>query len=263
MEKLLKLLLDDYCQDRAVDRILDLCHPAPDAVQTLVEKMQMLLFPGYFGENNCCVNMKSYIFKTAADIVWRLESLAGPEKTQKFLRQIPAVRTELEQDLQAFLAGDPAAAGEEEIIVSYPGFYAIWVQRLAHRLYKLDVPLLPRMMTELAHSRTGIDIHPGAVLGRSFFIDHGTGVVIGQTTVIGDCVKIYQGVTLGAISTRGGQSLKGKKRHPTIEDAVTIYAGASILGGDTVIGQGAVIGANAFVTASVAPGAVVIDRPGP
>ena len=180
-----------------------------------------------------------------------------------FLTGIPTIRAVLQQDLQAFLSGDPAAEGEEEIIVSYPGFYAIWVQRLAHRLYALQVPLLPRMMTELAHSRTGIDIHPGAVLGDGFFIDHGTGVVIGQTSVIGKSVKIYQGVTLGAISTRGGQRLKGKKRHPTIEDAVTIYAGASILGGDTVIGTGAVIGANAFVTSSVEPGAGVIGQPDP
>jgi serine O-acetyltransferase len=196
-----------------------------------------------------------------------LEQLTAPlmeeNPAKAFLTGIPTIRAVLQQDLQAFLSGDPAAEGEEEIIVSYPGFYAIWVQRLAHRLYALQVPLLPRMMTELAHSRTGIDIHPGAVLGDGFFIDHGTGVVIGQTSVIGKSVKIYQGVTLGAISTRGGQRLKGKKRHPTIEDAVTIYAGASILGGDTVIGTGAVIGANAFVTSSVEPGAVVIGQPDP
>lgn len=267
MENLLKLLLDDYRRDRAIDRPGDLCRPDPEAVQVLVEQLRILLFPGYFGQIGYCGSREGYTRMLAADILWRLEQLTQPLMPEgcakTFLEGIPALRAAMDQDLQAFIAGDPAAAGEEEIIVSYPGFYAIMVQRLAHRLYELGVPLLPRMMTELAHSRTGIDIHPGAVLGHSFFIDHGTGVVIGQTTVIGRSVKIYQGVTLGAISTRGGQSLKGKKRHPTIEDAVTIYAGASILGGDTVIGKGAVIGANAFITASVAPGAVVIGHPDP
>ena len=266
MENLLNLLLDDYRKNRAIDRSGDLCRPDPAAVQILVEKLGMLLFPGYFGQCSCG-SRDGYIAMLAADILWRLEQLTVPLTEQhcaeEFLMGIPTIRSAMAEDLQAFLAGDPAAAGEEEIIVSYPGFYAIWVQRLAHRLYELGVQLLPRMMTELAHSRTGIDIHPGAVLGTAFFIDHGTGVVIGETTVIGDHVKIYQGVTLGAISTRGGQSLKGKKRHPTIEDAVTIYAGASILGGETVIGEGAVIGANAFVTHSVKPGAVVIGQPDP
>ena len=263
METLLKSLLEDYRGDRAIDRPGQVCRPEPDGVKILVQRLQSLLFPGYFGEAACCASRESYLMMLAADIFWRLEALAGRDCAKKFLAGIPAVRAAMELDLQAFLEGDPAASGPEEILVSYPGFYAIWVQRLAHRLYGLSVPLLPRMMTELAHSATGIDIHPGAVLGDAFFIDHGTGVVIGQTTVIGAHVKLYQGVTLGAISTRGGQSLRGKKRHPTIADAVTVYAGASILGGDTVIGEGAVIGANAFVTASVEPGAVVIGhRPG-
>lgn len=263
MQSLLNLLLDDYDRDRMIDQPADLCHPEPKGVDTLLQKLQSLLFPGYFGQISCCGSRKSYLAMLAADVFWRLEAMTDRECTIAFLQGIPDIRAALELDLQAFLEGDPAASCPEEIIVSYPGFYAIWVQRLAHRLYKPGVPLLPRMMTELAHSRTGIDMHPGAVLGNAFFIDHGTGVVIGETTVIGDHVKIYQGVTLGAISTRGGQSLKGKKRHPTIEDAVTIYAGASILGGDTVIGKGAVIGANAFVTAAVAPGAVVIGQPDP
>jgi serine O-acetyltransferase len=153
--------------------------------------------------------------------------------------------------VEAAYTGDPAAFNKDEIVLSYPGVHAIMVHRLAHELYVLGVPLIPRMMSEAAHSRTGIDIHPGASLGTHFFIDHGTGIVIGETTVIGDHVKIYQGVTLGAISTRGGQSLTGTKRHPTIEDNVTIYSGASILGGDTVIGRGVVIGSNAFITKSV------------
>ena len=142
---------------------------------------------------------------------------------------------------------------KDEIIFSYPGLYAIFVNRVAHELYLLGVPLIPRIMTEHAHSLTGIDINPGATIGKYFFIDHGTGIVVGETTVIGDNVKVYQGVTLGAASTRGGRSLNNKKRHPTIENNVTIYSGASILGGDTVIGEGAVIGGNCFITQSIPP----------
>ena len=163
------------------------------------------------------------------------------------------MRDMIQTDLQAAYDGDPAATGMAEVIFSYPGLFAITVYRLAHELYVLNVPMIPRIMTEHAHSITGIDIHPGATVGKYFFIDHGTGIVIGETTVIGENVKIYQGVTLGGLSTRGGQSLRGKRRHPTIEDNVTIYANASILGGDTVIGQGCVIGASAFITASVPP----------
>jgi serine O-acetyltransferase len=175
----------------------------------------------------------------------------------QFLEQIPQIRAMVDTDLQAAYDGDPAATGKDEIVFSYPGLYAIVVYRLAHGLYEMGVPMLPRMMTEHAHNKTGIDIHPGATVGKFFFIDHGTGIVIGETTVIGDNVKIYQGVTLGALSTRGGQSLRGVRRHPTIEDDVTIYAGASILGGETVIGKGCVIGSNAFITRSIAPGTTV------
>jgi serine O-acetyltransferase len=171
-----------------------------------------------------------------------------------FLKKIPKIREYLETDLQAAFDGDPATGYKEDIILSYPGFYAITVNRMAHELFLLGVPLIPRIMTEYAHSKTGIDIHPGATIGKYFFIDHGTGVVIGETTTIGDYVKIYQGVTLGALSTRGGQLLRGTKRHPTIEDNVTIYSGASILGGETVIGRDSVIGSNAFITRSIAPG---------
>ena len=266
MQELTALLMQDYDLGRAIDGPGNLCRPESKAVKILTEKLQILLFPGFFGTDNGCGSLESYVSMVASEIFWRLDSLIGPlyRDSQKicrdFLWEIPKHRAALELDLQAFLLSDPAAEGAEEIIVSYPSFYAIWVQRLAHALHCKGVPLLPRMMTELAHSRTGIDMHPGAVLGDAFFIDHGTGVVIGQTTVIGNGVKIYQGVTLGALSTRGGKHLQGKKRHPTIEDAVTIYAGASILGGDTVIGKGAVIGANAFVTASVEPGAVVIGH---
>jgi serine O-acetyltransferase len=157
----------------------------------------------------------------------------------------------LHRDLEAHFIGDPAAFNRDQIIVSYPGFYAIVIHRIAHSLWELGVPIIPRMMSEFAHRETGIDINPGAKIGEAFFIDHGTGVVIGETAVIGDHVKIYQGVTLGALSTKGGQNLKGIKRHPTIEDHVTIYAGASILGGNTVIGSNATIGSNVFITESV------------
>jgi len=174
-----------------------------------------------------------------------------------FFAQIPQVRELVQTDLQAAYDGDPAATGMAEIIFAYPGLFAITVYRLAHILYTLKVPMLPRIMTEHAHSITGIDIHPGATIGKFFFIDHGTGIVIGETSVIGNNVKIYQGVTLGGLSTRGGQSLRGKRRHPTIEDNVTIYANAAILGGDTVIGADSVIGASAFITASIPPSTTV------
>ena len=181
------------------------------------------------------------------DAVWK----RSEEIVDSFLAAIPKIREYLATDIEAAYEGDPAAFSRDEVISSYPGIYATMVNRIAHELYELGVPLIPRIMTEHAHSVTGIDIHPEAKLGKYFFIDHGTGIVIGETSEIGEHAKIYQGVTLGALSTRGGQLLKGKKRHPTIEDDVTIYSGASILGGETVISEGAVIGGNAFVTKSV------------
>ncbi len=170
-----------------------------------------------------------------------------------FFDELPSVQRKLLTDVQAIFDGDPAAQSKEDVIFSYPGLYAIYVYRLANVLYKLDVPFIPRVMTELAHSGTGIDIGAGAEIGEYFCIDHGTGVVIGETTTIGNHVKIYQGVTLGALSTRGGQRLSGVKRHPTIEDNVTIYSNASVLGGETVIGEGSVIAGSTFVTFSVPP----------
>ncbi|HYE17848.1 MAG TPA: serine O-acetyltransferase EpsC [Tepidisphaeraceae bacterium] len=178
-----------------------------------------------------------------------------------FVDRIPDVRRTLAADVQVAFDSDPAAKSTDETIFCYPGLFAIFVQRFAHELHGLDVPLLPRMMTEYAHSRTGIDIHPGAKLGESFFIDHGTGVVIGETTTIGRNVKIYQGVTLGALAPAYGQALRGQKRHPTIEDGVTIYAGATILGGETTIGTGSVIGGNVFITSSVPPHNQVVGEP--
>ena len=173
--------------------------------------------------------------------------------TNQFFKQIPKIREFLATDVEALFDGDPAAESADEIIFAYPGLYAVTVFRFAHELYKLNVPVIPRIMTELAHSKTGIDINPGATIGKYFMIDHGTGIVIGETTEIGEHVKIYQGVTLGALSTSGGRKLFNKKRHPTIEDNVTIYSGASILGGDTVIGKGSLIGGNVFLTHSVPP----------
>ena len=175
------------------------------------------------------------------------------ELCYRFIERIPAIREMLRMDLEAHFYGDPAAFNRDQIVVSYPGFYAIMIYRIAHELLLLGIPVLPRMMTEFAHRETGIDINPGATIGKSFFIDHGTGIVIGETTVIGDNVKIYQGVTLGALTTRGGQSLKGERRHPTIGDNVTIYSNASILGKDTSIGSGSTIGSNVFITGSVPP----------
>ena len=188
----------------------------------------------------------------------RFVSLPFSEKiTFEFLNKIPKIREYIEGDIQAAYDGDPAAYNKDEIICTYPGLYAIFTNRIAHELFLLGVPLIPRIMTEHAHSLTGIDIHPGTTIGKHFFIDHGTGIVIGETTEIGDNVKIYQGVTLGALSTRGGQNLRGKKRHPTICDNVTIYSGASILGGETVVGKDVVVGGNAFITTSIPEGAKV------
>lgn len=166
----------------------------------------------------------------------------------EFMNRLPKVRQMLTMDVQAAYDGDPAASDLDEIVLTYPGIFTMMVYRLAHELYTMHVPILPRMMSEYAHSRTGIDINPGAVIGKYFFMDHGTGIVIGETTEIGDYVKLYQGVTLGALSTRGGQRLKGKKRHPTIGDRVTIYSNASVLGGETVIGHDTIIGGNCFIT---------------
>ncbi len=174
----------------------------------------------------------------------------------RLLDQLPKIREYLVTDVQATLDGDPAASSKDEIIFSYPGIFAITIHRLAHELYLLEVPLI-RIMSEYAHNLTGIDIHPGAKIGKYFFIDHGTGIVVGETTAIADNVKLYQGVTLGALSTRGGQLLRGVKRHPTLEEGVTVYSGTSILGGETVIGSGAVIGSNVFITKSVEAGTKV------
>lgn len=240
--------------------------PDKDEVIGLINSIKRMIFLGYFEEEPLCGenNIRAggdieYIYKTLEKLLCTAfhmehrdcrcryaESIA-----RDFVSRMPLLASAMLLDLEAAYVGDPAAKSRSEIICSYPGFLAIFIYRTAHILYEAGVPLIPRMMTEYAHSLTGIDINAGATIGRSFFIDHGTGVVIGETTVIGDNVKIYQGVTLGALSTRKGRKLGGKKRHPTIENDVTIYSGATILGGDTVIGEGSVIGGNVFITESV------------
>lgn len=269
IEKVVDLILEDYRQKREIDKMEILKHPDKDVIVDVIAKLLRIVFPREAKDKNYRIyNPKHNLSMLIEDVMFNLsrqiglalrcsgeekEIDAGEQLCLAFLGKIPQVRALVQTDLEAAFDGDPAATGYDEIIFSYPGLYAIAVYRLAHELYRLEVPLIPRMMTEYAHNVTGIDIHPGATIGTHFFIDHGTGVVIGQTTVIGNFVKLYQGVTLGGLSTRGGQRLRGTKRHPTIEDRVTVYAGASILGGNTVIGRDCVIGANAFVTASVAP----------
>lgn len=189
------------------------------------------------------------------------DGVEGESVIEHFLRRLPEIRTRLSEDVEAAYEGDPAAKSFAEIVLSYPSIRALAIYRVANALHVLGVPVLPRMMTEYAHDRTGIDIHPGATIGRRLFIDHGTGVVVGETTLIGDNVRLYQGVTLGAKAPRHSEPLRGKKRHPTIEDDVTIYAGATILGGETTIGAGTVIGGNVWLIASVPPYSKVIAEP--
>ena len=251
IESVVDVILEDYRGGRDIDKIELFRQPDKDVVIDIIEKLRRIVFPGYFKDKNYRIyNAKHNLSMLIEDVTFNLhrqialvlqgqgmEESAAVEKAQnlclEFLSRIPKVRALVQTDLQASYDGDPAATGMAEVIFSYPGLFAITVYRLAHELYTLNVPMLPRIMTEHAHSITGIDIHPGATIGNYFFIDHGTGIVVGETTVIGDNVKIYQGVTLGALSTRGGQSLRGKRRHPTIEDNVTIYAGASVLGGQS------------------------------
>lgn len=272
VQELVTDILEDYKEKRTIDRMEDYFdQPDKDVIIDIVGKMLRILFPGYYRDRTYRVyNAASQLTLQIEDVMYYLnreiakvlkyssdQTRDSEDITIEFLKKIPSVREYLETDLEAAFDGDPAAASRDEIILSYPGMLAITVYRMAHELFLLSVPLIPRTMTEYAHSVTGIDIHPGATIGKYFFIDHGTGIVVGETTVIGEHVKVYQGVTLGALSTSGGQRLKNKKRHPTIEDYVTIYSNASILGGETVIGRDSVIGGNSFITRSVAPGSRV------
>lgn len=272
ISQITKSILDDYGTGRNIDKMDLFNQPSKEEIIAIVEDLLKIVYPGYYRDRSYKIyNIKSNSTVTIEDVAYHLnkqillalkytakeendveELTEQAEKdTVTFLKKIPDVRAMLETDLEAAFQGDPAAKYRDEIILSYPGMFAITVNRLAHELFLLEVPLIPRIMTEYAHSITGIDIHPGATIGKYFFIDHGTGVVVGETTVIGDRVKIYQGVTLGALSTRGGQKLRDVRRHPTIEDDVTIYSGASILGGETVVGKNSVIGSNVFITSSI------------
>lgn len=248
--------------------------PVRTTIIEILDDLRKLMFPGYFSTELVDVNNASYYTgqklsnlhskmkkQLALALAYDREDsvLSSSFEIQKqaediccsFIESLPAIQELLLLDVQAGYDGDPAADSREQIIFSYPGFYAIFVYRIAHELYNLKVPFIPRIMTEHAHSKTGIDINAGATIGKYFFMDHGTGIVIGETTVIGNYVKLYQGVTLGALSTRGGQHLSGVRRHPTIEDNVTIYSNATILGGETVIGRESVIGGGAFITSSI------------
>ena len=277
VDQLVEQVLSDYGKGRDIDRMDVIHQPDPVRVNDIVEKLLRLLFPGYYRERVYRgFNEKYRLSVLIEDVIFHLQEQVAIVLRSKpefatvaqetvdneaaviaasFIRRIPLLRDYINTDIEAFFQGDPAAASKDEVVLCYPGLYAITLNRIAHELFLMHVPLIPRMITEEAHSRTGIDIHPGATIGRYFFIDHGTGVVVGETTEIGEHVKVYQGVTLGALSTRKGQALRGVKRHPTIGDYVTIYSGASILGGETVIGDHAVIGSNAFITGPVEAGA--------
>ena len=248
--------------------------PDRSAIIALIKELRRLFFPAYFGdpqlmalpaENYAALLLERIETALTAQIALALpedETERASQIAQSIVAELPRIQQVLLTDIEATFDGDPAAANKEEIIFAYPGLFAIFVYRIAHELYLRRIPMIPRMMTEYAHSRTGIDIHPGAQIGPWFFIDHGTGIVIGETTVIGSHVKLYQGVTLGALSPRAGHASLPGKRHPTVCDYVTIYSGASILGGETVIGEHSVVGGNAFLTGSVADNTrVVITAP--
>ena len=235
-------------------------YPSQSSLKRIIYQLRQLIFPEYFGRCRSCSSVQK-LLKEQIEVALLHRRQSVPEDVgdtsdrllNMFFEKLPLIKNTLQQDAQAGLDGDPAAYSIDEIILAYPGFFAILVYRMAHELSCMDIPLVPRMMCEYAHAKTGIDIHPNAEIGNRFFIDHGTGVVIGETVNIGNNVKIYQGVTIGALSTKNANQLSGKKRHPTIEDDVVIYAGAAILGGGTVIGKGSTIGGNVFITESIPP----------
>ena len=284
IEKSIELLLENYNSYGMVNPSGAANLPGRESIDSIVRGLEELLFPGYL--ENICTKSESLKKITAEKVLFiynalvtevekslafsaRIGGLNSGNKgchaaaslvVEEFFEELPKIRIILGKDLDAAVRGDPAAMSTDEVILSYPGFQAITVQRIAHFFYSRQVPLIPRMMSEIIHRRTGIDIHPGAQIGESFFIDHGTGVVIGESTVIGKNVKIYQGVTLGALSVKKEES--GHKRHPTIEDDVTIYANATILGGETVIGKSSIIGGSVWITASVPAGSKVYTQAG-
>lgn len=237
----------------------------PQRIARSVQRGLALLHPCVYGELGSTDNLASLSAELEKDIALLCPGRNAAEIVADFVKTIPAVKKLVESDVEAAYEGDPAAMSRMEVVMAYPGLYAVTVHRLAHELYKLKVPVIPRIMSELAHSKTGIDIHPGATIGERFFIDHGTGVVIGETCVIGRNVKLYQGVTLGAKSFAKdpdtGALVKGIKRHPNVEDNVVIYAGATILGGDTTIGHDSEIGGSVWLISSVPPNSRVYNHP--
>ncbi len=280
VSQLTKQMAEYTIRENVISPISSPFIPDREQVISILHDLRKLIFPRHFSQRelyNCTLDY--YLGNLIVEIEQKLHKQIGialmrdkdsnyyqvtqdvadeaAKLSVDFMKKIPDIHKMLMMDIQAFYEGDPAAQNRDEIILSYPGMYAIFVYRIAHELYKKKIPIIPRMMSEYAHSITGVDINPGAKIGKYFFIDHATGVVIGETCKIANHVKLYQGVTLGALSTEGGQSLNGVKRHPTIEDNVTIYSNATILGGDTVIGKGAVIGGSCFITKSIPAGATV------
>ena len=288
LPKIVDEILENYRQTPSINHIGSIHLPSMDELVELIELIREILFPGYFGKQDLCdANVNYYVGEKIDELFVKLSRQVSKsfqhecretspdhacdlcreraeKETVTFLHKIPKIRLMLVDDVQAAYDGDPAAKSLDEIIFSYPCIAAISVYRVAHELHIQGIPLMPRMMTEYAHSKTGIDIHPGAKIGKSFFIDHGTGVVIGETCEIGDNVKIYQGVTLGALSfpkDERGRVIRGHKRHPTIEDNVTIYSGATLLGGKTKIGKSTVIGGNVWLTHSIPSNTKVVIEP--
>lgn len=277
-----KKLVDSWKNEEHFNHISPVALPSDDAIAAIIEKARSILFPGYFTKVKLHQsNLEYFIGQETTDLYEMLVeqiSMAIRHNCRRnelpctncdelshrialtFIERLPEVTALLTADIHATLAGDPATKSPDEVIFCYPGLLATSVFRLAHELFLLEVPIIPRIMTEYAHSQTGIDIHPGATIGPGLFIDHGTGVVIGETTIIGKGVRLYQGVTLGALSLPrdAGEKLYRKKRHPTIEDNVIIYSNTTVLGGDTTIGEGSVIGGNIWLTESVAPGTKVL-----
>jgi serine O-acetyltransferase len=279
VSKLTNDLVASYAQFGGINHLDGKNLPSKRVVTAITCDLLRLLFPGFFDEK--LIHSSEIKVETAAlidSILGKLEDeirksleYAPPtglakkdipaearKITEEFLGGLPCIREMLQTDVEAAFNGDPAATSKEEVIVSYPFIEGISVQRLAHELYRRQIPLIPRIMCDWAHARTGMDLHPGARIGSHFFVDHCTGTVVGETAIIGNHVKMYHGVTLGAKSTAAGQGLRGKKRHPTIEDRVTIYPGATILGGDTIVGAGSTIGGNVFIMDSVQPNSLVI-----
>ena len=250
--------------------------PSRQAIIEIIRAFQKLLFPVYYGEKHLlklppeqygALLMERVFDDLSAQIALTMEETEASrrraeETAGELLTRLPGIQRTLQKDLDAFFDGDPAAHSMEEVVLSYPGFFAIFIYRIAHELYEMGVPMIPRIMTEYAHSQTGIDINPGAVIGDYFFIDHGTGIVVGETAVIGDHAKLYQNTTLGALSPAGMRGVPGERRHPKIGSNVTVYAGSTLLGGATEIGDNVVIGGNAFLTSSVEPNTTVsIKKP--